>query len=410
MSKWEEKRLGEVCEKIVSGGTPSTKKQEYYKDGSICWLKTKEVTNNFIYSTEQKITEEGLNNSSAKLIPENSVIIAMYGDGKTAGRVAVNKIPLATNQACCNLIFNKKEVYYKFVFYNLLARYSELVQLKLGGSQQNLNTNTIKNLKISLPMLTTQQKIGDILSTYDELIENNNRRIELLEKVAENLYKEWFVRFRFPNYKETKFEKGMPQGWKYGKLGDSVNVTSSKRVYLSDYVEYGVPFYRSKEVIQLSNGKAISESLYISEEKYLEFKNKYGVPKKNDILLTSVGTIGIPLLVSDNKPFYFKDGNLTWIQSSSSTEIAIYLYFWIKSDIGKQQLLSSTIGTSQSALTIEKLKNIKIVVPTDDIISEFRNFTSNIMEQINNLQTQNQNLIKQRDLLLSRLMSGKLEV
>jgi len=409
VSKWEVHKIGEVCEKVVSGGTPHTKNKDYYYNGEINWLKTKEVLNNNIYSTENKITIEGLNNSSAKLIPVNSVIIAMYGDGKTAGRVAINKVPLATNQACCNLIFNSKKVSYKYVFYNLIARYDEFVQLKLGGSQQNLNTNTIKNIKITIPTLHTQQRIADILSAYDDLIENNNSRIELLEKAAQNLYKEWFVRFRFPNHKKTKFENGLPKGWKVVKLGEVSNITSSKRVYLSDYVESGIPFYRSKEIIQLSSGQSITERLYISQEKYTEFKTKFGAPQENDILITSVGTIGVSMLV-DNSSFYFKDGNLTWIQSSCKPLFAIYLYLWLNSDLGKQQILSSTIGTSQSALTIENLKRNKLIKPVEDDLEAFYKLVKPINLEKCNLQAQNRNLIKQRDLLLPRLMSGKIEV
>lgn len=407
MNKWAEKRLDEV---IKVNPTVKLKKGESYPFIDMDKVSS---TNKFVSNIETKVYD---GQSSSKFENGDTVFarITPCLQNRKIAKVKLNNGEKAFGSTEFYVFREIKDITDKDFVYYLIS--SDLVVLPAINSmtgasgRQRADRRFIEQLNIKLPSIPTQQKIANILSAYDELIENNNRRIELLEKAAENLYKEWFVRFRFPDYKETKFEKGMPHGWKIGKLGDAVNVTSSKRVYLSDYVEYGVPFYRSKEVIQLSNGKAISELLYISEEKYLEFKNKYGVPKKNDILLTSVGTIGIPLLVSDNKPFYFKDGNLTWIQSSSSTEVAIYLYFWIKSDIGKQQLLSSTIGTSQSALTIEKLKNIKIVVPTDDIISEFSNFTSDIMEKINNLQTQNQNLIKQRDLLLPRLMSGKLEV
>lgn len=409
MSKWEVQtykldQLGTVS-RGKSRHRPRNDQSLY--GGKYPFIQTGDVKSANFYITKysQTYNEKGL--SQSKLWNKGTLCITIAAN---IAETAILGIDACFPDSIVGFIpfENKSDVRYIKYCFDIYQK--EMQAMSLGATQDNFSVEKMLKVKFIVPPLQNQQKIADILSTYDDLIENNNRRIELLEKAAENLYKEWFVRFRFPNYKKTKFEKGLPHGWKIGKLGDVVNVTSSKRVYLSDYVEYGVPFYRSKEVIQLSNGKAISELLYISEEKYLEFKNKYGVPKQNDILLTSVGTIGIPLLVSDNKPFYFKDGNLTWIQSSLNAELAIYLYFWIKSDIGQQQLLSSTIGTSQSALTIERLKNIKIVVPTNDIISEFNNFTSDIMEKINNLQTQNQNLIKQRDLLLPRLMSGKLEV
>ena len=164
---WKTVNIFDICDRITSGGTPNSKISEYYSGGCIPWLKTKEVQNRRVYSTETYITESGLNSSSAKLIPANSVIIAMYGDGNTAGKVAINKIPLTTNQACCNLILNKEDVDYEFVFYNLLGRYDELVALKTGSGQQNLNLATIKNMEISIPNLKTQKKISKILSDYD---------------------------------------------------------------------------------------------------------------------------------------------------------------------------------------------------------------------------------------------------
>src|SRR5699024_2216707 len=228
----------------------------------------------------------------------------------------------------------------------------QLENFNSGAGVPTLNRNHLHSLKIKIPDLETQEKIADILSTYDELIENNNRIIEILEKTAEEIYKEWFVRMRFPGYENTKFIRGIPEGWEVKRVGDLVDVTSSKRIYSKEYVEKGVPFYRSKEVIELSKGNSISNELYISEEKYRELKDKFGVPQIGDILLTSVGTIGIPMLIKEDNPFYFKDGNLTWIQSSQRPAISLYLYSWISSDLGQQQIKMSTIGTSQSALTI----------------------------------------------------------
>jgi len=178
---------------------------------------------------------------------------------------------------------------------------------------------------------------------------------------------------------------------------------------MSDYVEEGIPFYRSKEVIQSASGQVLTEPLYISIDKYNELKNKFGAPKENDILITSVGTIGASFLV-DKRVFYFKDGNLTWLQSGMKPEIALYIFMRLNSDMVKNTLLSSTIGTSQSALTIENLKRIKVIQPDDKVLEMFFVKVMPFVEQKRNLQSQSQNLARQRDLLLPRLMSGKLEV
>jgi len=151
------------------------------------------------------------------------------------------------------------------------------------------------------------------------------------------------------------------------------------------------------------------EVLAPTDGEIFELKNNFGAPCMNDILITSVGSIGISFFV-DKRVFYFKDGNLTWLQSGSKPELALYIFFWLNSDIGKGSLLSSTIGTSQSALTIENLKRIKLIKPMDMVLSKFNDKVMTLIENKRILQQQSQNLARQRDLLLPRLMSGKLKV
>lgn len=304
-----------------------------------------------------------------------------------------------------------KSVDSKFLYYvlsdNNFFNYSTVTSK--GAKMPRGSKNAIMKYWVPDLDLPTQKKVADILSSYDELIKANNERIELLEQVAQELYKEWFVRFRFPGYENAKFEDGIPEGWEIKRIVDLFDITSSKRVYLADYVDAGIPFYRSKEIIQLSQGQAITEPLYISNAAYENFKSKYGAPEKNDILITSVGTIGVSYLV-DGHEFYFKDGNLTWIKSGSNKALSLFLFQWLNSQSGKQQLLQSTIGTSQSALTIENLKKIKLLVPTKALIEDYYQKAHFMLEQKSALQMNNRNLAVQRDMLLPRLMSGKLEV
>ena len=212
--KWEKVKLGDICKYVTSGGTPKSSIKEYYEPKQIPWLKTKEVNYCRIYETESYISKDGLDNSSAKMIPQNSVIVAMYGQGDTAGRVAINKIPLTTNQACCNLIIDETKACYEFVYYQLVTLYEKMVSLKNGGAQPNLNAAIIKSMEIKLPPLKTQRYIADILSSYDDLIENNQKQIKLLEEAAQRLYKEWFVDLRFPGHENTKIVDGVPEGWR----------------------------------------------------------------------------------------------------------------------------------------------------------------------------------------------------
>lgn len=150
------------------------------------------------------------------------------------------------------------------------------------------------------------------------------------------------------------------------KLGDLVDISSSKRIFAKEYRDYGVPFYRSKEIIEKSSNQEISKPLYISEDKYEDIKSQFGVPQKGDLLLTSVGTLGIPYIVKNNDKFYFKDGNLTWFKNFNGLD-NLFLYYWFLSPPGKKQIYGKHIGSTQKALTITNLKSFDLLIPTLDI-------------------------------------------
>lgn len=190
--------------------------------------------------------------------------------------------------------------------------------------------------------------------------------------------------------------------WRTGRIGDFCEITSSKRIFLSDYVEHGVPFWRSKEVIEQEKGMTCSEPLYITKEKYIEIKQRYGVPRTGDMLLTSVGTIGIPYIVKNDAPFYFKDGNLTWFRNFRDRLLSEYLYYWIKSDVGYQTLNNKTIGSSQKALTIDALKKVEMPIPDIEtqkyivrILSAYDDLIENNRRQIKLLEEAAQRLYRE---------------
>jgi type I restriction enzyme S subunit len=404
MSEWIVKRLSTIVD-IISGGTPKTDVSEYW-NGNIYWLAVDDFSGNnrWVYHSKKTITRDGLNNSATKILQKGDLIISARG---TVGELAQIGVPMAFNQSCYGLR-GKQGISNDFLYYALIRQLQQLKAVSNGAVFDTITLKTFDHIKIPIPSYSTQTRIASILSAYDDAIENNNRRIALLEKAARELYREWFVRFRFPGHENVRVVNGLPEGWEVKLLGDLVNITSSKRIYLSDYVDDGVPFYRSKEVIQSANGETLTEPLFISVEKYNELKDKFGAPCENDILITSVGTIGVSFLV-DKRVFYFKDGNLTWLQSGTKPELALYIFLWLNSDIGQYGLLSSTIGTSQSALTIESLKRVKLTKPNDTTLSTFYDKAMALIEQKRNLYEKSQNLARQRDLLLPRLMSGKLE-
>lgn len=176
--------------------------------------------------------------------------------------------------------------------------------------------------------------------------------------------------------------------WKRDKIGNHCEITSSKRIFFSEYVDSGIPFYRSKEIIERYQGQEISEPLYIDENRYNEIKEKYGVPLPGDMLLTSVGTIGIPYIVQKNDLFYFKDGNLTWFRNFDNHLSSRYLAYWIKTTEGYGTLYNTTIGSSQKALTISALNNVEFPLPPIDIQNRIVSILSSYDDLIENNQRQ----------------------
>ena len=163
---FEYKTIDEISKKISSGGTPTTSNNGYYDNGTIPWLRTQEVDFKEIWDTNIKITEDGLNNSSAKWIPANCVIVAMYG--ATVGKTAINKIPLTTNQACANIEINDKLACYRYIFHYLTSKYEYIKSLG-SGSQTNINAQIIKKLKVPVPPIEEQQRIVSILDKFETL-------------------------------------------------------------------------------------------------------------------------------------------------------------------------------------------------------------------------------------------------
>jgi len=155
----------------------------------------------------------------------------------------------------------------------------------------------------------------------------------------------------------------MKDGWQGTMIDEVCDITSSKRIYRADYEAEGVPFYRGKEIIEKQRGVLdVSTELFISEEKFQAIEKKFGAPHPGDLLLTSVGTLGVPYIVKPGERFYFKDGNLTWFRNLRNIDNR-FLYYWLLSPMGKAQLGRSTIGSSQPALTIVLLKQMEIDLP-----------------------------------------------
>ncbi len=190
--------------------------------------------------------------------------------------------------------------------------------------------------------------------------------------------------------------------WKEYKLGDICDITSSRRIFLNEYVKEGVPFYRSKEIIEKAKGNNISTELFITNERYGEIKRKNFVPVENDILITSVGTLGVSYMLSKKDFFYFKDGNLTWLRNYSNLVYPKYLLYWLRSNIAKEKFNEISIGSTQPAITIQGLKGLQLKLPKHSTQTAIAEILSSLDDKIelNNkinqeLETLAQTLFKQ---------------
>ncbi|ACX72797.1 restriction modification system DNA specificity domain protein [Methanocaldococcus vulcanius M7] len=198
------------------------------------------------------------------------------------------------------------------------------------------------------------------------------------------------VKFRWETeFKETEIGK-IPKDWNVKRLGDLCVITSSKRIYLREYTSEGIPFYRAKEIISLSQGEQVKNCLYISNEKYEEIKAKYGVPKEGDLLLTAIGTIGYVYMVKQNDKFYFKDGNVLWLKDFKNL-YQKYLYFLLPVILKHQEIY---IGSSQKALTIKDLKEVEIPYPPPEEQQKIATVLSYFDDLIENKKKQNETLEK----------------
>lgn len=194
---FEWKTIDEISKKISSGGTPTTSNNGYYDNGTIPWLRTQEVDFKEIWDTNIKITEDALNNSSAKWIPANCVIVAMYG--ATVGKTAINKIPLTTNQACANIEINDKLACYRYIFHYLTSKYEYIKSLG-SGSQTNINAQIIKTLKVPVPPIEEQYRIVSILDKFETLTNSITEGLPLAIEQSQKRYE--YYRELLLNFKQ----------------------------------------------------------------------------------------------------------------------------------------------------------------------------------------------------------------
>ena len=274
-----------------------------------------------------------------------------------------------------------------------------------GSALPRIILSDFKKMKLKMISdINLQQKIANILSRYDEAIENNNKRIKLLEQMVQNLYKEWFVRFRFPGWENTEFENGIPKGWHRKKIGfyyDTISGGTPSRSH-EEYFESGIyPWVKTGE---------LKDCIIIDTEEYI---TNEAIKKSSAKLLPSKSVAMAMYGVNIGQLGYF-DKEMTCNQAccvfidKRNFSSKHYLFQYLKSI--REYLLLISVGAAQQNLSQDLIKNIKIVMPSDDVIRAFEEKVDMLYNSIKTLMCKNKNLAKQRDLLLPRLMSGKLEV
>ena len=328
------------------------------------------------------------------------------------------KIWYATQEGGCSndvlVVKAGKTVDSKFLYYvlsdNNFFNYSTVTSK--GTKMPRGSKNAIMKYWVPNLDLPTQKKIADILSSYDELIKANNERIELLEQTVQELYKEWFVRFRFPGYENAKFEEGIPEGWSYVRFGKAIDIIDGDRGVNYPKQE---EFYPEGDCLFLNAGNVttkgfdFSSCAYITKEKDAILRK--GKVQHGDVLLTTRGTVG-------NVAFYNETMTFSEMRINSGMVILRnlgvvspeYIYTSLRHEYLQKLMTMYASGSAQPQLPIKDMKRMKIIKSDTKTMERFTEMSADIYNQISLLIMKNQTLAKQRDMLLPRLMSGKLEV
>lgn len=395
-SHFEHYKLGELLQKIVGGGTPAKGKSEYW-NGSVPWASVKDMADGVyqLHSTIDSITSEGVKNSATNVIPKDTVVISTR---MGLGRCFRSSIDVAINQDLKALVPNEKTSS-EYLIWLMVHLGKQIENMGTGTTVKGIRLEQLKDLDVYLPPLSTQHKIASILSAYDDLIENNTKRIKILEEMAQTIYNEWFVKFRFPGHENVKMvdsKLGMiPEGWEVRELLSVADVTYGfafkSKLFNSDGT--GKPVVRIRDVLE---GISTTYSTEVASKKYLV--------ENGDILVGMDGDFhmgfwvgGQAYLVQRVARFQPKD------------KIGRYhLFLALREPI--QHFNATIVGTTVAHLGDKHIKTIYIKWPTEQLIVQLNNTLEPMLTEILNLRVKNINLRTTRDLLLPSLISGEIDV
>lgn len=385
MSEWKTYRLGDICKNVCSGGTPKSTEPSYY-GGNIPWLNTKEVNFCRIDKTEKTITDSGFQNSSTKWVEKNSVIVAMYG--ATAAKVAVNMIPLTTNQACCNLTIDPNLADFRFVYFYLCYKYISLAALANGGAQQNLNAQRIKDFDITLPPLEEQKRIANILWSLDDKIELNRRINANLEAQAQALFRSWFVDNdnQLDNY-QTKSLTDIAQ---------YLNGLAMQK-FPPESIQNSLPVLKIKELGQgLCDASSGRCSTYIKPEYLIN---------DGDVIFSWSGTLLVDVWCGGKCGL-----NQHLFKVTSDNYPKWFIFYWTKHHLDKFIRIAKDKAVTMGHIKRCDLESSEVKVPEKPIMEYLDKIFTPLFDSIIAHRIENKTLSALRDTLLPKLMAGEIPI
>ena len=400
------RRISEIGT-VVGGGTPSTKNPDYW-GGDIPWISPKDLTDYksvYISKGENFLTEKGLK-SGTRLLPKNTLL---FSSRAPIGYVALAANPICTNQGFKSIVCDEKQVVPLYLYYYMKANLDYIKLFGTGATFPEISGKTMGKIKVEIfKSLDVQHRIASILSTYDSLIENNAKRIRLLEKMAENLYKEWFVRFRFPGHENVEMENGLPKGWKVMHIKDIATLKSGFAFKSEWFVSEGCGVAKIKDIgetfMDLSNLSYVCED---NCKKAQRFILKEGMLT---IALTGA-TIGKISIVPKHSTCIYTNQRLgKFFVENQPIDSLPFLYCLFSQESMVQDIINlANSSSAQPNISPEQINNIKFTCD-EKIIDKYNQMLKGYFQIMIDLHCQNSLLARQRDLLLPRLMSGKLEV
>ena len=412
------KKLKEYCT-VISGY--AFKSKDLSEGTDIPVIKIGNISNGgniVIDNSTQYVKKEFLAIDEKYHIKNGDILISLTGShmnqpNSMVGRCCRNldNTVYLLNQRAGKII-PKKTIVRDFLYYvfRLQSIQYAIANRAYGGANQvNVSPKDVMGIKFNIPDIAVQKKIAKVFVAYDSLIENNKKRIRLLEQMAESLYKEWFVRFRFPGYEDVEFENGFPKDWEKVKLDDVLNKIATGLNPRKNFVlGEGENFYVTIKNMADNTVCLDNKCDKVNDDAIIKI-NKRSDLKIGDLLFSGIGTIGRVCLI-DIPTNNWNISESVFTMRANKKISSEFLFMLLLSQDVQNYCQSKANGSAQKGIRMGDLRKYTFLLPTKNVINDFTNQISPILRNVSLLRNENNNLIQQRDLLLPRLMSGKLEV